>query len=62
MKKRTKLKLEFISFICLVIVLITVTLPLLEGNNKAQVLAAVFGAIGVGATLVNFIKDVSNKR
>jgi hypothetical protein len=53
-------KLKIVAFICTVVVTIIATLPLFERNGAAQVLVAIFGAVGVGATLANLIRDRSN--
>ncbi len=57
MKKRQKIVLEIVVFVCAIIAVITSEFPLMEGNSQALVLQLLFGSFGAGIILARLIND-----
>ena len=58
MKRRIKIRLEILGLCCSVIAVSASAIPLFNRANDAQLFLLFFGAIGIGATLSNLIRDI----
>ena len=61
-RARRKLFLNLIAAACCLVVVIISASNMAEVQSKAQLIGLIAGSVGVGATLVNAIKDHSANR
>jgi hypothetical protein len=62
MRRKRSVKVEIFITVCAAIVLLTGALPLINKENDAQLIAAIFGAIALGVSLSNLIRHVREKQ
>jgi hypothetical protein len=62
MKKKIKIRLEVVSLISALVVMVVSAASLLSKEIDAKLLALIFGAIGTGAILSNLIHDLRQNR
>ena len=57
MSRRTRIKLKVLALCCTVIAVVATAIPLFHGTSDAQLLIALLGAFGAGATLRSLVRD-----
>jgi hypothetical protein len=61
MNSRTKTRLEIVSLICAIFLVIISAIPLFNKETDAKLLGVMVGSFGAGAMLVGVIRDMRNR-